>query len=94
MIHKILSSTHYPTVNISSLDGDLLAGGVLDYPTYFEDTSTVATSVDDADGNGGGGGWHMGASTMDGCDGRGGVDVWTVGASTEDVWNKKDIGGG
>jgi hypothetical protein len=94
MIHKNLSSTHYLTVNISGLDGESLTGGVLGCTTYSEETSTVEASVDGTDGNGGGGGWHMGASTVDGCDGRGGVDGWTVGASTEDAWNKKDVGGG
>jgi hypothetical protein len=81
-------------VNISGIDGESLAGGVLGCTTCSEETSIVEASVDGADGNGGGGGWHMGASTVDGCDGRGGVDGWPMGASTEDAPNKKDIGGG
>jgi hypothetical protein len=60
-------------VNISGNDEESLAGGVLSCTTYFEATSTMEASVDGIDGNGGGGGWNMGASTVGGCDGRGGV---------------------
>jgi hypothetical protein len=94
MIHKKLSSTHYLTVNISGLSGELLEGGALGCTTYSKETSTMVALVDGANGNGGGGGWHMGASTVDGCDGRGGADGWPMGASTEDAPNKKYVGGG
>jgi hypothetical protein len=94
MIHKKLSSTHYLTMNISGLDGESLAGGALRLYNLLQETSIVVASVDGANGNGGGGGWHTGASTVDGCDGRGGADGWHVGASTEDAPNKKYVGGG
>jgi hypothetical protein len=51
MKHKKLSSTHYLTVNISSLDGDSLADGALCCTTCSETTSTVVVSVGGADGN-------------------------------------------
>jgi hypothetical protein len=94
MIHKNLSSTHYLTMNISGLGGDSMEGGALGCRTCDEATFTVVASMDGDDGNGGGGGWHMGASTVDGCDGRGGLDGWPMCASTKDVSNKKDVGGG
>ena len=95
MIQKKLSSTHYLTVNISSLDGESLESEALGCTTCFEETSTVEASVDGADGNGGGGGWkYTCASIVDGCYGRGGVDGWSVGESTDDAWNKIDVGGG
>jgi hypothetical protein len=50
-------------MNISGLDGEPLIGGALGYKTYSEETSTMAASVDGADGNGGG--WHMGAPAVD-----------------------------
>jgi hypothetical protein len=55
---------------------------------------TVEASMDGAYGNGGLGGWHMGASIVDGCDGRGGAGGWFVGETTEDAWNMKYGGGG
>jgi hypothetical protein len=80
-------------MNNSGNGGESLVGGVLRYTTCSKETSTVETSVDDAYGNGGGGGWHMGASTVDGCDGRGGAGGWPVGVATEDAWNMKYGGG-
>ena len=50
--------------------------------------------MDGVDGNGGGGGWHTGASTVDGCDGRRGADGWPAGESIDDAWNKTNVGGG
>jgi hypothetical protein len=94
MIHKKLSSTHYLTVNLSSLDGESLTSGVLGCTNCSEETSTMETSMDGVNGNGGGDGWHTGASIVDGCDGRGGVDGWIVCASTKDAWNEKYVGGG
>ena len=80
-------------MNNSGNNGDSMIGGVLRYTTYSEEISIIAAFVDGAYENGGGGGWHMGASTMDGCDGRGGVDGWYAGASIEDAWNRKYGGG-
>ena len=57
-------------MNISGLDGELLVGGELGCTTCSEETSTMVASVDGANGNGGVGGWKIGASTADGCDGR------------------------
>jgi hypothetical protein len=67
MIHKKISSTHDLTVNISDLDGESLEGGSIGCTTCYEASSTMETSVDGADGNGGGGGWHMGALIVDAC---------------------------
>jgi hypothetical protein len=50
-------------MNILGINGDSLESGTLSYITCSEETSTV----DGADGNGGGGGWHTGASNVDGC---------------------------
>jgi len=72
-------------MTISGLGGESLVDGALDYTIYSEETSIVVASVDGADGNGGGGGWNMGASTMDGCDGRGGVDGWPAAESIGDA---------
>ena len=81
-------------MNISGLDGESLVGGALGCTTCSEATCIMAASVDGADGNGGGGGWHTSASTMDGCDGRGGAYGWPACESTKDVCNKKNVGGG
>jgi hypothetical protein len=94
IIDKNLSSTHYLTMNISSLDGESLTGGVVGCKTCSEATSIVAAMVDDEDGNNGGVGWHTCASIVDGCDGRGSEDGRNVGASTKDEWNNKYVGGG
>jgi hypothetical protein len=81
-------------VNILGINGELMIDVMLECTTYFEETSTMEDSVDGANGNGGGGGWHASASTMDGCDGRGGVDGWIVGAPIEYACNNKYGGGG
>jgi hypothetical protein len=81
-------------MNILGINGESLVGGALKCTTCSEVTSIVSASVDGTNGNGGGGGWHTGASTMDGCNGRGGVDGCLVCASTEDAPNKKYTGGG
>jgi hypothetical protein len=81
-------------MNIWGLDGESLACEALGCTTFFEETSTVAASVDGVDGNDGGGGWHTGASTEDGCDGRGGGDGWNASESTNDACNKIDVRGG
>jgi hypothetical protein len=94
MIHKKLSSTHYLTMNILVLDVELLVGGALIFKTCSEEKSTMEALVDGVDGNGVGGGWHMGASTVDGCDGRGGADGWPAGESTNDAWNNTNARGG
>jgi hypothetical protein len=59
----------------------------------LQETSTVEASVDGTYGKGGGGGWHMGASTVDGCDGKGGGGGWPMGATTVDGWDMKYGGG-
>jgi len=41
--------------------------------------------VNGIDGNGGGGGWNMGASTVGVCNRRGGVGGWLGDATTEDA---------
>jgi hypothetical protein len=56
MIHKNLSSTHYLIVNISSLDGESLTGGVIRCTTCSEETCIVEAPMDGANGNGSGGG--------------------------------------
>jgi len=81
-------------MNISSLDGESLTGGVVDCKTYSKATSIVVDKVDEADGNNGGVGWHTCASIVYGCDGRGSADGRNVGASTKDAWNNKYVGGG
>jgi hypothetical protein len=80
-------------VNISGIDGESSTGGALIFTTFYEEKYTMET-MDDIDGNGGGGEWHKGASIVDGCNGRGGVDGCPAGASTENAWNKKYGGGG
>ena len=55
MKHKILSSMHYLTVNISSLNGDSLEYGALGCTPFSETTSTVVVSVDGDNGNAKGG---------------------------------------
>jgi len=94
MIHIKLSSKNCLIMNISSLDQDFLEGRVFNDTTYSKETSTIATLVDGRDGNDGGGGWHMRASTLYGCDGRGGAYGWHLGESADDAWNKTDVGGG
>jgi hypothetical protein len=66
-----------------------LEGGEISYITCSKETSIVVFMVDGIDGNDGGGGWHMGASTMDIYNGRGGAYGWSTGASTEDALNNK-----
>ena len=83
MKHKKLSSMHYLTVNILGLDGDSLAYGALGSTTFSETTSTMEFSIDGADGNDGGGGWHIcGAYWCPTCE------------STEDTCNKTGLVGG
>jgi hypothetical protein len=94
MIHKKISSTHYLIVNISGFDGDLLEKGALGCTTYSEETSTMESSVDGANGNGGGHGWHTCTSTIDGYNGRGGTYAWFACESNEDMCNKKYVGVG
>jgi hypothetical protein len=76
-------------VNILGIDGELMESGMLSCTIFSKETSSVETSVDGAYGNGGGGGWHMGASTVDGCDGRGSAGGWPMGETTKDAWNMK-----
>jgi hypothetical protein len=58
MIHKNLSSTHYLIMHMLGIDGDSLVGGALGCKICSEETSIVEASMDGANGNGGGGGWH------------------------------------
>ena len=51
MKHIKLLLMHYLTVNISGINGDSLVDGALGCTTWSETTSTVAVSVDGADGN-------------------------------------------